>query len=318
MKQNIIRLLWEDKAYHEARSFFSAVFRARLLTMQKTVQFGLLNKMSQAYLLRSRPTENKDMECLGYPGVIYEVAVISEKGLRSQMEDTHYVDLCFADKDWVFAGVYDGHNGPFAAQHAARRLHEIFLCQLLLDGSPQKAFRRSYELISEELKTQDSGTTAVNVLIKEQRVFAANVGDARAIVVNRSGHRQLTVDHRLDNPIELERIKKMGGLVRYPYAYRGDLGLMPTRTIGDRYFKPVGVIALPSVSEHNLSEGDIVAIVACDGLFDVMTNEEIAEMARNCPEAKELVQILKNEVLVNRSGRDNLTIIAISFRSGNY
>jgi len=242
-----------------------------------------------------------------------EVAVISEKGSRSQMEDAHYVDLNFGNKGWVFAGVYDGHNGAFAAQYAAGRLHEIFLDQLLHDASSQEAFLRSYKVTSEELKTQDSGTTAVNLLIKRKRLFAANVGDARAIAVDKRGYRQLTVDHRLDNPTEMDRIKKMGGLIRYPYACRGHRGLMPTRSIGDPYFKPIGVIALPSVSEHDLSAEDLVVLAACDGLFDVMTNEEAAEIARNFPDVKESVQILRDEVLVNRFGHDNLTIIAIAF-----
>ena len=89
---------------------------------------------------------------------------------------------------------------------------------------------------------------------------------------------------------------------------------MPTRSIGDPYFGPIGVIAVPSVSEHDLSEEDLVALAACDGLFDVITNEEVAEIARNSPDVEELVQILKEEVLVIRFGHDNLTIIAISFR----
>lgn len=87
---------------------------------------------------------------------------------------------------------------------------------------------------------------------------------------------------------------------------------MPTRTIGDEFFKSVGVIARPSVNEHHIVEGDLALLAACDSLFDVMTNEEAAEYVIYYTELRSLVEALKTEVLANRFGMDNLTIIAVS------
>jgi len=243
-----------------------------------------------------------------------EAAVISEKGIRREMEDAHFLDLNFANKGWAFAGIYDGHGGKLAAKYASERLHQIFLQGLLSGFSPQEAFIKGYQLVSEELKTQDSGTTAVNCLIKARQIFTANVGDARAIVISDQGLSQLTVDHRLDNLIERQRIEEMGGQIRYPYAFRGHQGLMPTRTIGDQYFKNIGIIATPSVSEYKISQDDLILLMACDGLFDVMTSEEAADFARRFPQPETLLEVLKTEVLVNRLGSDNLTMIAFSLR----
>lgn len=243
-----------------------------------------------------------------------EAAMISEKGRRPEMEDAHFLDLSFAGRGWVFGGVYDGHGGNLAAKHAAQRVHQIFLDRLLSGLSPQEAFIKSYELTSDELKTQTSGTTAVNFLIKDGQIFTANAGDARAIVISKSGVSQLTVDHRLDNPEERQRIEKMGGHIDYPYVYKGYQGIMPTRTIGDEYFKPVGVIATPSVSDYKTSKDDLILLAACDGLFDVMSNEEVANLAQESPQPQTLVEALKYEVLVNRFGTDNLTIIVVSLR----
>ncbi len=241
-----------------------------------------------------------------------EAVVISEQGIRPEMEDAHFLDLNFADKGWIFGGIYDGHGGRSAARYASERLLQIFLERLLSGSPPQEAFVASYELTSEELKAQSSGTTAVTFLIRDKEIFTANVGDARAGVINKQGFHQLTVDHRLDNPAERERVLKMGGRIVYPYTYRGGLGLMPTRTIGDQYFKPIGIIATPSVSEYRIADDDLILLAACDGLFDVMTNEEVADFARRFLQPKALVQELKNEVLINRLGMDNLTIIAVS------
>ena len=241
-----------------------------------------------------------------------EAAVIAGKGMRAEMEDAHLLDLNFLNWGWVLVGVYDGHNGSFAAHYAAEKLPGVFQEGLLRGLNPQAAFITSYETISMELGMQDSGTTAVNFLIKDGMVFTANTGDARAIVIGNNSLSQLTVDHRLHNPEERERIERMGGRIIYPYTYRGNLGLMPTRTIGDPYFKAVGVMATPSLAEYEITGDDFMLLAACDGLFDVMTNEEVADFARKSPRPGPLLDGLKDEVLVARAGTDNLTIIAVS------
>jgi len=60
----------------------------------------------------------------------------------------------------------------------------------------------------------------------------------------------------LDDAGERQRIQQSGGVINYPYTYRGNVGLMPTRTIGDEYFKPVGIISTPSVSEYAIKADD--------------------------------------------------------------
>jgi len=240
-----------------------------------------------------------------------KTAVISEKGYRQEMEDAHFLDINFADKGWIFGGIYDGHGGDYAAKYASEMLHKLFFKYFLTGATPQEAFVKSYEETSKELEEQDSGTTAVDFLIMDRKIFTANAGDARAILVNREKVIQLTVDHRLDNLSERKRVEKMGAYTAYPYVYRGNLGLMPTRTIGDEYFKPVGIIATPSINEYEISQEDIILLAACDGLFDVMTNDEVADFARRIHDPKALVETLENEVIVNRSGTDNLTIIAV-------
>jgi serine/threonine protein phosphatase PrpC len=240
-----------------------------------------------------------------------EVASVSEQGARLEMEDTHYLDTDFGRKGWLFGGVYDGHGGNFAALFTAEQMHRVFLNKILTSIPPQQAFIESYEEISGKMKYQNSGTTAVNVLIDGNKTYTANAGDARAIVITTETVIQLSVDHRVDNPEEKHRIESMGGKIRYPYVMRGYSGLMPTRTIGDEYFRTVGIIATPSVSEYRISKNDLVLIAACDGLFDFMSNEEVAEFARRTTKPESLLEILKKEVLFNRGGTDNLTIIAV-------
>jgi len=239
-------------------------------------------------------------------------AVISENGIRLGMEDAYYLDPDFGGKGWIYGGIYDGHNGDYAAKYAAERLHRICLERLLSGLAPGQAFTLSYETVSQEVSQQESGTTAVDFLIQDRRIFTANVGDTRAIVIRQSGASQLTVDHRVDNAEERARVIKMGSYIDYPYVVRENLGLMPTRSIGDQYFKAVGVIATPSISEHLITPDDLMLVAACDGLWDFINNEEVAALAREHPEPKLLLDILTHEVLVNRLGTDNLTMIVVS------
>lgn len=244
-----------------------------------------------------------------------EAAIISEKGRRSKMEDTYFLDLNFAKKGWVFGGIYDGHGGKFTAKYLGEKLHQKFLEKLLFGLSAQEAFIETYQEISEKLKNQKSGSTAVNFLIRGNEIFIANIGDSRIIVIGEEGLTQLTVDHRVNNPEERERVKKAGGRIFSSYLIKGFKGVMNTRAFGDQQFRSVGVISVPFLNQYRILRKDLTLIAACDGLFDFMSNKEIANFARRFLEPNQLVEALKKEVLINRRGTDNLTIVVVSLKN---
>jgi len=230
------------------------------------------------------------------------------------MEDAYYLDMDFAGRGWVFGGIYDGHTGYYAARYASEHLHNEFLPRLEAGASPQEAFLASYRAVSDSLSSQDSGTTAVNFFIREGELFTANVGDARAIIIGDNKVEQLTVDHRVDNPEERSRIEENGGRIEYPYVVKGLWALMPTRVLGDKYFRSVGIISRPFVHMRKISEADRVLLAACDGLFDVMTNEEVADFENKSKDLDDFLNTLENEALHVRKGSDNLTVVAVDLR----
>lgn len=242
-------------------------------------------------------------------------AVVSEQGRRWSMEDAYFMDLDFAGKGWAFGGVYDGHSGSEASDYAARYLHRRFLVHLEEGHDPGAAFEAAYRDISAALAHQTSGTTAVAFFLRERELTVSNVGDSRTLMVSHDQVIQLSEDHRLDNPDERERVVQTGAVIEYPYVMRGMEGLMPTRSLGDPQFKDVGIISVPFTRDYLVDEKDIYLLAGCDGLFDVMENEEVADMARRYPNPDQLVYRLKEEALEVRRGTDNLTIIAVSFAS---
>lgn len=242
-----------------------------------------------------------------------DFAIISEQGLRSYMEDYHFLDLNFGGKNLIFGGVYDGHGGKKAAAYAVLNLHKRFLTCLPALG-PAGAFIVTYQSVSDEIKGKHIGTSATNFFIQNGRIYFANAGDSRIIVVGRK-ERQLTTDHRLTSDVEKKRIREAGGVINTFYIWRGEFGLMPTRSLGDHYFKPVGVIAIPSVGSYKILRTDRFLIAGTDGLFDTMQNREIGKLVRQRVKAKEIARALKEEILVKRRGQDNLTIIVLSLRA---
>ena len=53
-------------------------------------------------------------------------------------------------------------------------------------------------------------------------------------------------------------------------------GLAMTRSFGDHAAAQVGVIATPEILEMNLMEGDQFIILASDGVWEFISNEEVA------------------------------------------
>jgi serine/threonine protein phosphatase PrpC len=128
------------------------------------------------------------------------------------------------------------------------------------------------------------------VLLIEQRTrryWCANAGDSRCILARNDGAVALSVDHKPDRPDERERIESAGGTVELVCGvWRLNGGIAVSRALGDRDFKDDGartLIADPEIVAGQISaDRDRCAILACDGLFDVLSNAEAANLAADC------------------------------------
>jgi protein phosphatase PTC1 len=240
---------------------------------------------------------------------IRTVHYVSDIGFRPTMEDRHVLEV--RPGVGLFGGVYDGHGGTEAAEILAASLHEAFFAALDAGMQPLEAFRQAYRSVEARLQEVESGATAATVFLRRDELSFAHVGDAEILLV-RAGPIALTRPHRVDDPTEQSRILRAGGEISGGYVVRGLRGLMPTRSFGDSYFRPVGVMALPTVGERRLGSGDRFLVVACDGLFDVLGGVEIAQVLLKSAGAREGGELLRDEVLA-RGGTDNLTMVVIEF-----
>jgi serine/threonine protein phosphatase PrpC len=122
-----------------------------------------------------------------------------------------------------------------------------------------------------------SGCTAVAVMITPTHIITANSGDSRALLSRGGVNVELSYDHKPWLEVESTRIEKAGGAVSFK---RVDGELAVSRALGDFQYKDPDlppedckVTANPDVDVQLRTEADQFIVIACDGIWDVMTNE---------------------------------------------
>ncbi|CAN8235225.1 unnamed protein product [Cochlearia groenlandica] len=211
-----------------------------------------------------------------------------------------------------FFGVYDGHGGYQVADYCRDRLHfalaeeierikdelckrntgegrqvqweKVFTsCFLNVDGEIGGKISRpvvgSTEKVLEAVASETVGSTAVVALVCSSHIVVSNCGDSRAVLFRGKEAMALSVDHKPDREDELARIESAGGKVIQWQGARVFGVLAMSRSIGNRYLKPY-VIPEPEVTFMPRSREDECLVLASDGLWDVMSNQEVCEIAR--------------------------------------
>lgn len=153
-----------------------------------------------------------------------------------------------------------------------RRLHELQSQSDNGYGDPGKSF---------------AGCTATVVLITRTEIICANSGDSRTVLAKSGRAREMSEDHKPDNPGELSRIQRSGGFVEEGRV-NGMLAL--SRALGDFEYKgnsqmgpkEQAVTAHPDVRIEPIDSQVQFVILACDGIWDVKTSQETVDtlMAR--------------------------------------
>nr|BAK07762.1 predicted protein [Hordeum vulgare subsp. vulgare] len=231
----------------------------------------------------------------------------------------------------VFDG--HGQWGHYVAKAVRESLPQSLLCRWqeavaltsLIDGEKKLSdcqfdlLKQSYlaaaAAVDEELRRNrrldavNSGCTALSIVKQGELMVIANVGDSRAVLATTSDDGdvtavQLTVDFKPDLPQEKARIMQCKGRVHClgdePGVHRVWLpdreapGLAMSRAFGDYCVKDCGVISAPEVTQRRVTARDQFVILATDGVWDVLSNEEAVRIVAATPDrekaAKRLVE----------------------------
>lgn len=250
-----------------------------------------------------------------------KIGISSDIGYRDSMEDEYAVyereKICF------FSGeVYDGHNGKRAAIICSEMITPYFLHLITDEIKKEKPdYERFLEFIRDACRTVDefivnkgimAGTTVAIFYVLKDRFFSANIGDSRIVIGTDGGFETLTEDHKPDLPKERARIEAAGGFVIKFGVPRLQGELAMSRAIGDAHLKPY-VIAEPFVTSGFLGKENDFAVVACDGIWDVLSGQEVIDIARDTKDAQRAAdEILRTATY--RGSTDNKTIIVLDLR----
>ncbi|KAF8099507.1 hypothetical protein N665_0243s0069 [Sinapis alba] len=252
-----------------------------------------------------------------------------------------------------FFGVYDGHGGSQVANYCRERMH-VALAEEIAKEKPmfcegdtwqekwKRALFNSFLRVDSEIESvapETVGSTSVVAVVFPTHIFVANCGDSRAVLCRGKTALPLSTDHKPDREDEAARIEAAGGKVIRWNGARVFGVLAMSRSIGDRYLKP-SIIPDPEVTAVRRVKEDDCLILASDGVWDVMTDEEACEMARKRillwhkknmvagdaslltdegrgeeedPAAKSAAEYL-SKLALQRGSKDNITVVVVDLK----
>lgn len=229
---------------------------------------------------------------------------ISLIGKRNTNEDQHDIIINYNNSinnynEMNFLSIYDGHGGKNVSKYLKENLSKYFIqknSQFNMTGGSKyinkyttKVFDHVQNKLSIQCKniSEHIGSTALVLLHIKNNLHIANLGDCRAVLCNKNNCGiALTKDHKpnsFDEKIRIENvIKKEKSNVKIEfdgYDYRiKDLSV--SRAFGDLDAKPY-VTHLPETFNYKLSQNDKFIILGCDGLWDVMSNQDAVDFVLN-------------------------------------
>ncbi|KAK6101364.1 Protein phosphatase 2C family protein [Brugia pahangi] len=263
------------------------------------------------------------------------ISVAASQGGRRYMEDRVHIEcvrLPSGAVDYLYFAVYDGHGGSEASDYVRKHLLKNIQSQYGFDGSDEqmldaikKGFVETHLAMWKVVDdwpltssgyTSTAGTTASCTFIRRGKIFTGHVGDSAVILgeMNNDEVRasSLTVDHKPDNSLEVQRINSAGGMVMkksgvtrvvWTRPIRGHVGpvrrstptesiafLAVARALGDlwsynRETKQFIVSPEPDVAAYDLNDNSLCLVLGSDGLTNVLKPQQIVDIVMHYEKA---------------------------------
>jgi len=263
------------------------------------------------------------------------ICSISLKGVRPSNEDRLSILLNSDKKDKKFKdidlfAIFDGHGSRIISKFLYDYLPIFFMSPKVKYPLTKKYINAVYTKIQEKIiekcdkYAKISGSTSLVVAKYHDGISTyidiVNLGDCRCVLCRDNLAVQLSKDHKPSWPDEKARIEKLGGIIKFDAGdWRiGDLSV--SRSFGDLDNLPY-VTHIPEIFKYRISKEDKFMILACDGLWDVVSNNDAVNIVLSTcykPDGKRketypnIAKKLAEFALENHS-TDNLSIIVIFF-----
>lgn len=211
------------------------------------------------------------------------------------------------------------------------------------------AFERTDEELLNDSERSQAGSTATTAFVAGKWLFVANVGDSRTVLSRNGIAERLSNDHKPSRADEAQRIRDTGGFVIHG-RIMGELAV--SRAFGDAPFKafdlaepsledvnskprseydsqelPVNpndilkgplVIPTPEITVTELTDECEFIMLASDGLYDVLKDQEAVDfMRRKLVELKDVqraVEAIIEHAIFHQRSTDNVTCVVVMFQ----
>ena len=147
----------------------------------------------------------------------------------------------------------------------------------------------------------------------KRMLYTSNVGDSRIVLSRKGRAYRLSYDHKASDHNESTRVENAGGLI---LKNRVNGVLAVTRSLGDSYMKDL-VLGKPFTTSTQIIKDDEFMIIACDGVWDVISDAKackiVADCFKNAMDAQEAAKKLC-QMAINDGTTDNITCMVVKFR----
>jgi protein phosphatase 1L len=246
------------------------------------------------------------------------------KGIR--LEDTYHVEIT---PQYAFFGLYDGHLGRKVADYAAEYLHTN--CDLANRKSADeiaKGLTQGFIKTNNDLPEygQTQGSTATVAVVRGDLLVVANAGDSRTVLCRKGKAVALTQDHTpMHRADEIKRVKNAYDSNPKPERWptwddfeKFFLKLALSRTLGDKQFNPYS-IPDPEIQSTRLTTQDAFLILASDGVWDVMNNQNAVDVVQHQLQKKPHDFQMAAQVLVqdaiDKGSKDHVSAIVVDLKA---
>ncbi|HEV3001133.1 MAG TPA: Stp1/IreP family PP2C-type Ser/Thr phosphatase [Solirubrobacteraceae bacterium] len=215
-----------------------------------------------------------------------------------------------ANEDSVYAraplfAVADGMGGAQAGEIASRVAIETLGEARVPEGAAEQrlaeivleANDRIHALSRQDQSRAGMGTTLTVLLVGDDEVTIAHVGDSRAYRYRGGGLERLTDDHSL-----VEELRRQGRLTEE------EADEHPQRSIITRALGPEGHVEVDTRT-WPARDGDVF-LVCSDGLTTMLKEEAIAETLRSTPSLRDAGERLI-DAANDAGGRDNISVVLV-------
>ena len=233
---------------------------------------------------------------------------------RNYMEDKgKTIDNFNNNPNSILFCLFDGHGGVQVSKYLQENF-PIFFKKILPNEYLELKIIDLFPEIDNKLKENNFyqvGSTACIIYITKENnkkfLYCANIGDTRCIILRNNSFERLSYDDRASDDNEYNRIVNNGGIV---FAGRVYGQLMLSRAFGDWELKNYGVISVPHVMRIEICQNDKFVVVASDGIWDVLSDNDVYNMSFQFGNSKDFCDhIIKSAI--EKGTMDNISCFFI-------